>query len=119
MFDVLSRGLRNAGADFQVVITNDAWWDRTIFQTYLANALRLRAIENRTAIVRAANNGISGVVDAKGRYHKKTPLFVEAVEVHDVERSDRRTLYTRTGNAIMVFPWIALAWAVFRSRTGN
>jgi apolipoprotein N-acyltransferase len=115
MFDVLSRGLRNAGAEFQVVMTNDAWWDRTVLQDYLANALRLRAIENRTDIVRVANTGISGFVDQKGRYHRRTQLFVEAVDSYEVHRSTERTLYTRTGNVIMLFPLITLAWAVFRS----
>jgi len=80
LFPDPARQLRNAGADLQVVITNDAWWGRSLFQQYQANALRLRAIENRTAFVRVANTGISGFVDDRGRYHQRTALFEEAVE---------------------------------------
>jgi apolipoprotein N-acyltransferase len=106
LFPELARSLRNAGARFQVVITNDAWFGRTFFQRYQADALRLRAIENRSAFVRVANTGISGFVDRYGRYHERTPLFEKAVEVHDVRLSDERTLYDRTGDAIV---WVLLA----------
>jgi apolipoprotein N-acyltransferase len=105
-FPDLARGLRNAGANIQVVITNDAWFGRSLFQPYMVNALRLRAIENRTSYVRAANTGISGFVDSRGRYHQRTALFEEAVEVRDVTLSDRRTVYGRFGDVVA---WISLA----------
>jgi apolipoprotein N-acyltransferase len=63
LFPDLARQLRRRGAELQVVITNDAWWARSLFQQYQANALRLRAIENRTAYVRAANTGIYLLVE--------------------------------------------------------
>lgn len=105
LFPDLPRDLRNAGAEFQAVITNDAWWGRMPFQRYQANALRLRAVESRTEIVRVANTGISGFVDRLGRYHDQTDLFVEAVEWRDVEISSQRTLYNRIGDAVA---WIGL-----------
>lgn len=106
LFPELPRRLRNAGAEFQVLITNDAWWGRTGFQRYLADVLRLRAIESRTDIVRAANTGISGFVDRRGVYRQSTPLFEEAVETSRVARTDRRTLYDRTGDVVV---WLAIA----------
>jgi len=109
LFADLGRDLHNAGAEFQVVITNDAWFLRSVFQRYQANALRLRAIENRTAFVRAANTGISGFVDDRGRYHNATALFEEAVEVWDVPRSSRRTVYSRTGDVVVWLGLVALA----------
>jgi apolipoprotein N-acyltransferase len=112
LFAELARDLRNAGAQFQVVITNDAWFGRTWFQAYQANALRLRAIENRSAFVRAANTGISGFVDRYGLYHHRTPLFETAVESFDVALSSQRTLYNRTGDAIVWLILLGLLWAV-------
>jgi len=105
LFADLARSLRNNGARLQVVITNDAWFGRTFFQRYQADALRLRAIENRSAFVRVANTGISGFVDRYGRYDERTPLFEKAVEVRDVRLSEERTLYDRTGDAIV---WVLL-----------
>jgi apolipoprotein N-acyltransferase len=104
-FPDLSRTLRNAGAELQVVITNDAWFGRSLFQHYSVNSLRLRAIENRTAFVRAANTGISGFVDRRGRYAQRTKLFEEAVEVRDVEVSRGRTVYDRAGDVVA---WVAV-----------
>jgi apolipoprotein N-acyltransferase len=106
LYPDLARDLDRAGADYQVVITNDVWWGRSLFQGYQADALRLRAIENRTEIVRVANNGISGFVDSRGRYHQRTPLFESRVEVRDVTHLSRPTLAARVGDLIV---WLALA----------
>jgi len=108
LFPRLARGLRNAGAEFQVVITNDAWWGRSFFQKFQADVLRMRAIENRTEFVRVANNGISGFVDSRGRYHQQTRLFEQAVEVRDVRRLTGRTLYDRIGDLVAWLATLAL-----------
>lgn len=106
LFFDLARDLRNRGAEAQLVITNDAWFGRSLFQAYQADALRMRAIENRTAYVRVANTGISGFVDSRGRYHEMTDLFTEEIRLWDVPLDDRRTLYDRSGNVVA---WGAIA----------
>ncbi len=116
LFAELARGLRNAGAEFQVVVTNDAWFGRTFFQSYQADVLRLRAIENRSAFVRVANTGVSGFVDCLGRYHRLTPLFESAVEVHTVQLSSGRTVYDRMGDAIIWPVLLCLFWVVIAAR---
>jgi apolipoprotein N-acyltransferase len=110
LFWELPRGLRNAGADLQVVITNDAWFGRTFFQDYIADALRMRSIESRTSFVRAANTGISGFVDPRGRYLQRSGIFEEAVLTADVPLTSRRTVYDRTGDFVA---WIAIGGLVF------
>ncbi|HKQ61587.1 MAG TPA: apolipoprotein N-acyltransferase [Candidatus Polarisedimenticolaceae bacterium] len=122
MFPDLPRALRRAGAQFQVVLTNDAWFGRSLFQRYNADVLRLRAIENRTEFVRAANTGISGFVDDKGRYHQRTALFERAVEVRDVRLTARRTLYDRWGDLVVGACWAALGaalWLALRNPARN
>ncbi len=105
LFPDLARDLRLRGAEVGVVITNDAWFGRSLFQPYQANALRLRAIENRIDFVRVANTGISGFVDRFGRYHQRTGLFEEAVEVREVRLATRPTVYGLVGDAAA---WLAL-----------
>jgi apolipoprotein N-acyltransferase len=102
----LARRARNDGAVLQAILTNDAWFKQTVFQAYQANTVRLRAIENRSSFVRAANTGISGFVDPHGRYHGWTQLDVEAVDVHDLPVTSGRTVYNRVGD---VLAWIAIA----------
>lgn len=102
----LQRSLRNAGAQVQAVVTNDAWFGTTFFQSYQANTVRLRAIENRSSFVRVANTGISMFVDPLGRDVDRTELNVEAVRVHDVPLTNGRTVYDRLGD---VPAWAAIA----------
>ena len=106
LFFDLQRGFRNAGAEVQAVITNDAWFGTTFFQAYQANTVRLRAIENRSSFIRAANTGISMFVDPLGRDAERTPLNVEEVRVHDLPLTQGRTVYDRIGD---VPAWGALA----------
>jgi apolipoprotein N-acyltransferase len=116
LFPSLSRDLQNAGADFQVVITNDAWFGRSQFQRYQVDALRMRSIENRTGYVRAANTGISGFYDRRGGVRQLTGLFESRVIVGDVPLSEGRTVYDRAGDWPV---WLALAGLVllvFRAR---
>jgi apolipoprotein N-acyltransferase len=120
LFPDRARRLRNAGAELQVVMTNDAWYGRTPFQWYLANAVRLRAIENRSAFVRAANTGISGFVDSRGRFFERTPLFEQAVAASDVAVAGDLTPYARLGDVAVGAAGLALAAALglaLRSRT--
>ncbi len=117
LFPSLSRDLQNAGADFQVVITNDAWFGRSQFQRYQVDALRMRCIENRTGYVRAANTGISGFFDRRGGAEQLTGLFEARVIVGEIPLSDGRTIYNRVGDWPV---WLAMAGLVvlaFRARS--
>lgn len=109
LFADLSRAQQNAGAGWLAVITNDAWFARTPFQRYQANAVRLRAIETRRDIVRAANTGISAFVDARGRLFNATGLYEEAVIVREIAVRHESTIYGRTGDVVA---WAALAGCV-------
>ena len=59
------------GAQLLIVISNDAWWGDTEGHRQLLSYSRLRAIENRRAIARSANTGISAFIDKNGRIVKK------------------------------------------------
>jgi apolipoprotein N-acyltransferase len=54
------------GAQWIAVLTNDGWWGRTIGHVQHYDFARLRAIETRRPIVRAANSGTSGWIDPLG-----------------------------------------------------
>ncbi len=58
---------RTASPDMLAVILNDAWFGDTA-EPWIHNALsKFRAIEHRRDLVRAANSGVSSVIDAAGR----------------------------------------------------
>ncbi|HWN69258.1 MAG TPA: apolipoprotein N-acyltransferase, partial [Haliangium sp.] len=57
---------RAADADVLAAVTNDAWFGEAGAAQHHAIAV-LRAIETRRSIARAANGGVSGVIDPSGR----------------------------------------------------
>jgi apolipoprotein N-acyltransferase len=106
IFPDLSRHYRRHGADLLANITNDAWFGRSLAPYQHVANLRLRAIENRVGIVRAANTGISEYVDPLGRVHGATGLFVPASPTYDAQTTDVRTLYVRWGD------WVGIVAAI-------
>lgn len=74
---VFPREIRKAlpEAGILVNVTNDAWFaDSTAPHQHLQIA-RMRAMETGRPLLRAANTGISAVIAADGRIHKRTPQF--------------------------------------------
>jgi apolipoprotein N-acyltransferase len=55
------------GADFIVNVTNDAWFGDTPGPYQHFRSAQIRAVETGLPIVRSANNGISGLIDQRGR----------------------------------------------------
>jgi apolipoprotein N-acyltransferase len=100
-FPQLSREFRLRGAQFLVNITNDAWFGRSFASYQHASFLVMRAIENRTAIVRCGNTGISGFLDPLGRWQQKTALFTEAVIAERIPLTSHLPFYTRFGDLIV------------------
>ncbi len=97
------------GADFLVNITNDAWYGRTAAPyQHLAMAV-FRAVENDAYLVRAANTGISAVVDPRGRVLAASELFEEAILVATVRTRASESFYSRRGDW---FAWLLLSGAV-------
>lgn len=75
-------GQGDAAADFILNVTNDAWFGDTPGPYQHFRQAQIRAVEAGRPLARAANNGISGVVDAYGRVVDAFAL--DAVGVLDV-----------------------------------
>ena len=64
-----------AGSELLTTITNDAWFGATSAPYQHFAQASMRAIENGRYLVRAANTGISGVVDPYGRVVAQSRLY--------------------------------------------
>ena len=95
----LVRELVLRGAGLLATITNDAWYGRTAAPHQHFQQAAMRAIEQGRFLVRAANTGISGVIDPYGRVLARSGLFEPAVVVEDVRFLSGLTLYGRWGDA--------------------
>ena len=88
------------GANLLAIMTNDSWWDNTEGHKQLLSYARLRAIETRREIVRAANSGISAHINARGDilqdtfYGDRTALLVKA------NLLEEKSIYTKIGDLI-------------------
>ena len=105
VFPHLVRRFTAGGAELLVNVTNDAWYGRTSAPYQHLAMARFRAVENGRYLVRAANTGITAVVDPRGRLVAATALFDRTVLVSDVPLVQGTTFYARHGD---VFAWAAL-----------
>ncbi len=111
IFPNLVRKFVDRGAQFLVTITNDAWFGRTAASYQHFAMVTFRAIENRVAIARSANTGISGFIDPYGRIIEQSDIFVEDALVRSIPITNTTTFYTRYGDVFArVCSMLSLFW---------
>ncbi len=103
IFPDLCRRFVKGGSNFLVTITNDAWFGRTSAPYQHFSIAVFRAVENRVFIARAANTGISGFIDPKGKIMQQGDIFTEEVLNGTIRIMKGKTFYTLYGD---VFAWI-------------
>ncbi len=89
---------KRAGAELLVNITNDAWFGKTSAPTQHLSMTVFRAIENRLSLVRAANTGISAIIDPTGEIISRTGLFERTALKGEVKIIDEKTCYAAYGD---------------------
>ena len=94
----LVRQFVESGSELLTTITNDAWFGATSAPYQHFAQASMRAVENGRYLVRAANTGISGIVDPYGRVTAASDLFDPATIVGDVRLLRSSTVYSRTGD---------------------
>jgi apolipoprotein N-acyltransferase len=81
-------------------LTNDGWFGISSGPYQHFQQARLRAVEQGLPLVRAANTGISAVVDPLGRVINSLPLGIEGLLDAPLPRAIAPTLYTRLGDGL-------------------
>lgn len=97
-------------------VTNDAWFGISSGPYQHFAAARFRAVEEGLPLVRAANNGISAVVDSYGRVIARLGLGRKGVLDADLPRAIGPTPYARFGDAIVAGLAVVLLIMAFGSR---
>jgi apolipoprotein N-acyltransferase len=117
IFPESARIFARNGACLLVNITNDAWFGTTSAPYQHFSMTRLRSIETRLFLVRAANTGISTIVDPTGKDEIRTDIFTRTVAMGEVIPKSRLTFYTRFGDvfaqlitAVFFAPFIVHAY---------
>ena len=100
-------------------VTNDGWFGNTTGPRQHLHQTRVRAVEEGLPVLRAANNGISAVIDARGRL--VASLGLDAVGSIDARLPPPApaTLYGRFGDLAFVAAWLAVLLAAIVLRRSD
>lgn len=114
------------GAGVLVTVTNDGWYGNSAAPyQHLALGI-LRAAETRRYLVRAANTGISAIVDPSGRVLRKLPIGTRGLIAEEVQAGSGQTPAVRWAHWLHLSPVLGLgvvilwsAWGCLSRRKAN
>jgi apolipoprotein N-acyltransferase len=88
--------------EWLVNITNDGWFGNTTGPRQHLHQSRVRAVEEGLPLVRAANNGISAMIDAHGRITASLDMNVRGVIDPPIPSAIAPPPYARWGDGLFV-----------------
>ena len=106
VYPSLIRQAVDGGSELLTTITNDAWYGHSSAPYQHFSMASMRAIEQGRYLARAANTGISGIVDPYGRVVAASGIFEQVAIVEGVRFLTHRTVYSVIGDAVA---YVALA----------
>ena len=102
-----------------VNLTNDGWFGISTGPYQHLQQARLRAIEEGLPLVRAANTGISAVIDPSGRFVARLGLGIEGVLDANLPKPLPPTVYARIGDIPAAILALAALLLVIRRGTSR
>ncbi len=102
VFPGIIRESVRAGAHWLVNVTNDAWFGDTVAPRQHLAMARMRAVEFRRPMARAANSGISALIDARGETVATLGLFRQGILVGEIFPGKGETVYAKTGEIFAI-----------------
>ena len=110
--------LRRNAVDSAVLLTmsNDTWFGASIGPHQHMQIAQVRALENGRWLLRATNNGITAIVDARGQVQAQLPQFEAAVLRGEFNVMTGRTPYSHLGDLpVLVVLLLLLIASITRS----
>lgn len=94
--------------------TNNAWYGDSFAPHQALQMSRMRALETGRAMLRATTNGISAIIDAKGKILARSPQFETHVVTGNAQPRQGATPYVRGGNyPVLASLLLLFAWLLF------
>jgi len=102
--------------DFLLTVSNDAWFGASIGPLQHMQIAQMRALEFGRPLLRATNNGVTGIAKPDGTLQAVLPQFEDGVLSADVQLAAGRTLYSRVGDwPLLLLVGLWLLWSGFYS----
>jgi apolipoprotein N-acyltransferase len=73
--EMVARSARNA--DLLLTVSNDSWFGKSIGPLQHLQMAQMRALENGRYMIRGTNNGVSAIIDHRGRIVARSEQYVE------------------------------------------
>lgn len=105
IFPGLVRERMAAGAGLLVNLSNDAWLGPDAGPEQHLAMIPMRAVENRTWVVRATTTGVSALVDPNGRVTSRSATGAQALLAGEVAVQRVQTVYEEVGD---LFAWLCI-----------
>jgi len=109
IFPAAARQYVNKGVHMLVNVTNDAWFGCSSAPYQHLSMAVFRAVEGKVPLVRAANTGISAVIDPLGHIHGQTPLFIATTFRTSIPLTKIATIYGQVGD---LFSWACMTLVI-------
>ena len=93
------------GTDLLITISNDGWFGDSLGPEQHLQIARMRALETGRYMLRGTNNGITAIIDHRGRMTEAIPRFTRATMLGEVRTASGATPYMLSGS------WPALTLA--------
>jgi apolipoprotein N-acyltransferase len=106
IYPILVSRFVSKGADFIAVVTNDSWYGKLSGPYQHKEFAALRAVENRKSVIRAANGGVSCLINPLGVIEAETEMFTKTFLVVDVPIQTDETFFS---NNPLIIPLISSA----------
>ncbi|MCB1686615.1 MAG: apolipoprotein N-acyltransferase [Pseudomonadales bacterium] len=97
-YEVVYPELLRESADVLLTVSNDTWFGDSLGPRQHLQMARMRALENGRWLLRATNDGLTAIIDPRGRIDAVLPRFEEGVLVGGYRSMQGRTPYNRLGN---------------------
>lgn len=89
-------------AQLLINVTNDAWFGDSLAPHQHLQIARTRSLETGRYMIRAANTGISAIIDSSGRVTEQSGQFTDAVVSGDIWPITGSTPFVRWGNWVII-----------------
>jgi apolipoprotein N-acyltransferase len=113
IFPEAAREYKNKRANLLVNITNDAWFGKTSAPYQHLSMTVFRAVENRLFVIRAANTGISAIIDPTGKIISQSELFTRTILQNSVRFISCKTFYAEHGDIFVLVCALSLMCCIF------
>ncbi len=98
------------GAEMIAIVTNDSWYGKLSGPYQHKEYASLRAVENRRSVVRAANGGISCIINPLGVTQTETKMFEKFFVVGDVTIENKKSFFTKNP---LIIPVLSSAFSIW------